>query len=255
MFPILRRYGPFFLYSYTLVLALGVMASLGLTAYLARRQGRLHDGWLDGLLLAALVGLVGGRAGYVWANWDYFQAHQSEIARLWLGGLSYHGFLLTGLAAFYLWGRWRSRNLGRDAALLAPGVALMSAAGWLACWLEGCGYGLETVLGPLAADLPDSYGMRSVRYQTQLLGLGLSAFVFLSLLVLRRRWGGGRLFWITLLALSIVQAGVTLLRGDPMPLVGQWRLDTLLNGALALAALAGLAVSPLRQAPQLGHRA
>jgi phosphatidylglycerol:prolipoprotein diacylglycerol transferase len=209
MHPILGRYGPFFLYSYTVVMGLGLAAALGLTAFLAGRQGRQGDGWLDGVLLAAFAGLVGGRAGFVWANWAYFQDHAGEIPLVWQGGLSYHGVLLAGLAAFFLWTVWRKRPFGRDAALLAPGLALMTTAGWLACWLEGCGYGRETILGPLAADLPDSYGVQAVRYQTQMMGMALSLLAFFAVLALRRRLKAGALFWFALLALSLCQAAVS----------------------------------------------
>ena len=37
MAPIWGRYGPFFLYGYSVVLGLGVLAALGVTALLARR--------------------------------------------------------------------------------------------------------------------------------------------------------------------------------------------------------------------------
>ncbi|MBP8947812.1 MAG: hypothetical protein KBG73_03160, partial [Candidatus Promineofilum sp.] len=41
MAPIWGRYGPFFLYGYSVVLGLGVLAALGVTALLARRRGPL----------------------------------------------------------------------------------------------------------------------------------------------------------------------------------------------------------------------
>ena len=31
--------------------------------------------------------------------------------------------------------------------------------GWLACYAEGCGHGREALLGPLTADLPDTFGV------------------------------------------------------------------------------------------------
>ena len=60
MHPILARFGPFFLYTFTVVMGLGIVAGVGLTAWLERRDGQERPGWIDGLLLALVAGLVGG---------------------------------------------------------------------------------------------------------------------------------------------------------------------------------------------------
>ncbi|MDX1614335.1 MAG: prolipoprotein diacylglyceryl transferase [Candidatus Promineifilaceae bacterium] len=245
MHPILARYGPFFLYSYTVVHLLSLGLGLGLTAWLARRRRVEPSRWLDDVLAAGLVGLLGGRAAYVWANWDYFQVHTEEIGRLWLGGFSYHGVLLTALLGLWLWTRRPERSFLMVGGLLAPALALLHAGGWLACWLEGCGYGRETAIGLLAGDLPDTYGVRAVRYHTQAAGLLLSLLVLAAVLAVRPRLRDGTLFWLTLLALGLVQLGVSLYRGDAMAVLGPLRLDSWLNGALAVGAAGALIWSRL----------
>ena len=54
---ILARYGPFFLYSYTVLLGTGAALALGLTALLARRAGM--TGRVDGVLAAAAAFSMG----------------------------------------------------------------------------------------------------------------------------------------------------------------------------------------------------
>jgi len=173
MHPILGRYGPFFLHSFTVVMAIGLAAGIGLTTWLERRDDRNWPGWIDGLIVTLLAGLIGGRAGFVFANWTYFSEEPGQIGLVWQGGLSYHGALLAGLLGLLLWTAWRGRAFAQYAGLLAPALVLVSAFGWLACWFEGCAFGRETTFGLLAADLPDSYGVYGLRYQTQLLGLAL----------------------------------------------------------------------------------
>ena len=240
MYPILARYGPFFLYSYTVVIGLGLAAAIGLTAWLERRDGRSRPGWIDALLIALLAGLVAGRAVFVLANRPYFQENPGEIALVWQGGLNYHGFLIAGLLAFSAWLLWQRQSPAGYAGLLAPALALASAFGWLACWFEGCAYGRETVLGPLATDLPDSFGVRGLRYQTQLIGLALSLLALLLILILRRRVRPERLFWLALLALSAGRVVVGLLRGDAAPMIGQLRLDVAADAILAFIAMAAI---------------
>jgi prolipoprotein diacylglyceryltransferase len=119
-------------------------------------------------------------------------------------------------------------------------LALASFFGWAACWYEGCAYGRETVLGPLAADLPDAYGVFALRYQSQLVGGLLSLLAALLLVWRQQRRPGGRNFWLALLLISASRALVSLLRGDAAPLVGGYRLDTLLEVGVAAAALLAL---------------
>ena len=235
MFPIFGRYGPFFLYGYSVALGFGLVVSLGLTARLARDD--VQPGWLDGTLISLLFSVTGGRFGFVVGQWDYFRERPSEVADIWQGGLSYHGALLAGLLALWLWCVWKKRPFYLYAALLSPALALFNAFGWLACWLEGCAYGQEAVLDGtvwmrwLTADLPDTFGVFGLRYQTQLLGVVLS--LILLPLVWRRygRWSSPYLFWFTLFALSVIHLFLYFGRGDVS------RLNLTLDTGLALLSL------------------
>jgi phosphatidylglycerol---prolipoprotein diacylglyceryl transferase len=258
MYPILHRYGPFFLYSYTVVMIVGVLLAVGLTWWRIKRRSDLNRAqatpflqttWFDGILVLLAAGLVGGRAGFVLGAWDYFQAHPHEAWQIWLGGLSYHGALLAGGVALVVWSWWQSSVLRITYSVLwrwylglyAPGFALLVVFGWGACWLHGCAYGQETTLGWLAADLPDAYGVYAVRYQTQVGGM------LTGLLALIVSWGLVRwlrvdddpvwLFGLTLLLVSVGHVLVGLGRGDELPLLWGWPVGSWLDGLLALAAL------------------
>ena len=239
MDPVFGSFGPFLYYSYTVAMGLGLLAGVGLTVWHARGRSRHDDdgAWLDGVIVALAAGLAGGRIGYVVVNWDYFQGHLSESWAVLRGGLSYHAALAGGLGALALWAHWRGRSFLRIGGLLAPGAALWSAFGWLACWLEGCAYGRETFIGPLAGDLPDSYGIFAVRYQTQLLGVVFSLLALGVLWQARQRLSPAGLFWLGLALISGGRFVITLLRGDPAPVLGTIRVDTLVEAILALVAL------------------
>ena len=240
MTDILARYGPYFLYTYTVVLWLGVGLSLGVTAALARRDGPRD--WLDSALAAAAGGLLGGRVVFVWLNADYFAENSFEAWQLWRGGLNYHGALLGGLAALWLWtllARPARRPFYRYAGLLAPGLALLVAFGWAACRFEGCAYGLPAPPGILTADLPDNLGVFAVRYRTQLFGALGALAVFALALAASRRARPAPLFWGVMAGLSLARAAVALGRGDPSPLVAGLRLDLLIDlGLLAVCLMA-----------------
>lgn len=235
MYPILTRYGPFFLYSYTAVAILGIILALGLTRWLYRQQ--LPANWLDGVLIGMAFALFGGRVGFIWLEWDYFAQHKNAIFHMWQGGFSYGGLLLGSFLGVWLWCRWQKRPFLPFIALFTPALALLSATGWLACWLEGCAYGQPTTLSPLSADLPDTFGVFTLRYRTQLIGMGLSLLILGLVLWLRRRITAVALFALTLFLLSLSHLLIAPLRGDPAVLLANWRLDSLLNGLIALIAL------------------
>jgi len=238
---ILARYGPYLLHTWTVILWLGVAAALGVSAALARRDRRgALDGWLDGALAAAAGALLVGRVVFVWLNAAYFAENPAEAWQIQRGGLNYHGALLGGLAGLWLWARLTRRPFYRYAALLAPGLALLTAFGWAACGVAGCAYGLPAAPGPLAADLPDSLGVHALRYRTQPAGAFGALAVFVAALWAYGRTQPARLFWGTLAGLSLVHAAVTLGRGDPAPLLFGLRLDLWVDVTLIVVAVVGI---------------
>ena len=240
MVPILFRIGSHIVHSYTLCLVAGMLAGTWLAYRLAK--GRLAEPSvvLDAGFWALLGGLLGGRAGYVAANWAYYVDHLDQAPRLWEGGLSWHGALIGGCAAVFLWLAGR-RGLKPPAPdwrdlfdAIAPGVALGGAFGWLGCLLTGSAYGAEAsgVTPPLSwltAYLPDIYGVESVRYLTQPLMMAWCAILAGLLLALRRGLPRGLAFPLFLFAYAAGDLAVSALRGD-----GAWRLGLWLSQWVAL---------------------
>ena len=247
MMPILGRYGPFFLTSHFVALGLGTLLALAVTHFHARRLGL--TGWIDGVLLGAGIAIVAGRLTFVLLNQDYFSENTALAWSIWQGGLNAQAALLVGLLTYAGWTYLTHRPPGDYFDLIAPGLAIVTVAGWAACWFEGCAYGRETIPGLFSAGLPDDYGVLAVRYQTQALGFLLSAIVagLASWQLSRRPWGSARsgvLFWLTLAALMAIQALVALFRGDPSPVWFGFRADLLvallIAGSSLLVALSRL---------------
>ena len=244
MYPILARFGPFFIYSYTVVMALGIIFGLAFALFLGKRDGIKSDLWINGLLIAIIVGLIGGRILFVISNIPYYIENPDEILLIGRGGLNYQGVLITALIFLGIWIRLKNHSVGPIALILAPSLAIISAFGWFACWLDGCGYGREAPSGFLVADLPDSFGVFALRYSTQILAL-VFCLLILGLTLVLRRYKFLWLPWLTLLLLSASRLIVSLLRGDSAPLVGSLRMDTLAEGVLVLFCFLAIAVAAL----------
>jgi phosphatidylglycerol---prolipoprotein diacylglyceryl transferase len=242
MEPIVGRVGPFLIYGYTVALAGSIALGLALTQAVTRRVPQFAGltGWVDGVLVALVGAMLGGRAAFVAAEWAYFAARPLLIWRISEGGFGYHGALLGGVIGLWLWTVARKRPFPAYINLLAPAFTLVNTGGWYGCWLHGCAYGRETRFTGqwwhdwLAADLPDPFGLFALRYQTQLLGviLGLVALIF-TLYIIKRRCPQAA-FWAALFGVSLGHLLVSLLRGDPAPNYAGARLDIWLNALFAI---------------------
>jgi phosphatidylglycerol:prolipoprotein diacylglycerol transferase len=233
MYPILFHVGSYTVYSYSVALAVGLIAG----AWWAFRtaKARLADptAVIDASFWALVGGLPGGRAGYVLANWAFFGDHLDKALAFRGGGLSWHGALIGAGVAIAAWFAIRSRFMPplpdwRDLLdSLAPGVALGSAFGWLGCWLTGACYGAKAAgyappLSWLTADLRDIYGVDQVRFLTQPLMLAwcllLWALLWAHHTAPRRTLPRGADAVLYLLLYAAADFGVMFLRGD-----GTWR--------------------------------
>jgi len=238
MQPIFARLGHTIIYSYTVLMLLGLAVVSLVTVYRARRVvGAVRP--VSDLMIAVTSGaLLFGRVGFVVANRGYFSGRMTEALNLFAGGHSYFGAVIGGLLGLALFARLKSISFAAVAEVMAPSVAVMSLFGWGACLLGRCAAGSATSFSILADDLPDAYGIMDLRYQTQLLGILSSLTVLLLIAILKVRDGHGFRFWLALLLLSATRLPITLLRGDFMPTAIGMRLDTIGEITLALLALA-----------------
>ena len=130
MYPVLFHIGSFAVTGYAALIAIGMAAGAVLAYRAAQRRGIEPAPVLDASLVAALGGLIGGRAAYVAIHWAYYSDHMDRALRPWDGGLASHGALVGGLVAVLAYCGFRRVGLGSTLDLLTPGVALVTACAW-----------------------------------------------------------------------------------------------------------------------------
>ncbi len=238
--------GPVTVRTYTLLLSLAIIASAGfaiLRAPKSKRGARADvclGGLVGGVLLARLI--------HVLLNWNYFAYNTGEITQLRAGGLDWHGAVVGALAGMALIARWRNVDMRSLLNALTPGLPLIAFAAWWGCGVEACAYGAETAnLADYPAfavwEGPDVFGIYAPRFNTQLVGIAVSALLLATAGMLTwRDWLPGRRFWLTLSLLGIVMFALGFLRGDYTLYVAGLRLDqwldiatTVFAGVLAIA--------------------
>ena len=188
MHPVLMRWGTHSLYSYTVLVCVGVL--LGVVYVLWRGRGVLSRGsglagsvdWrvLDSTLWTLAGGFVGARAAYVVCNWQDYAGRPAALWQQWGGGLIFQGGLLAGFLALWLYSllaRWPFAHL---VDVAAPGVALAQSIGWVGALLHGANYG-KVMRSPFSLWLPDLYGVYGPRLPTQLLAALLGMGLFFGL--------------------------------------------------------------------------
>lgn len=261
MYPILFRLGSTVIYTYTVLLDVGLICGLVVACLEGKRRGVAPERLIDAALWTVVAGIAGGRIGYVLANQEYFAENLREAFYIWEGGLAFQGALLTGMLALFLYSANRKLPFWVLADTASLGLALGQVFGWLGCLMSGCAYGLETqgptsILAHLSLDLPDIYGISAPRFATQPLAgvLSLGIFIFLRATHHRRPLDhtehipfAGFTFTLYLLLYTSGQFVLEFTRGDEAIYWGPWRVSQwlyLIEAAVALVFLTYLLKKP-----------
>jgi|GEM_PF-40947 len=81
-----------------------IFAYLSCRWWIRRRRIMLTPLLLDSLIAYLILGMIiGARAAYVFIyNWDSYSSHLSDVAKVWEGGLSFHGGIVGVIAAILI---------------------------------------------------------------------------------------------------------------------------------------------------------
>lgn len=146
MCPKLLQIGPFPIYGYGLMLAIGfISASYLLTLEFRRRS--IDPNLANNVTLLALVGgVAGSKILYLIEHWSSFVLDPVGMA-FSPGGLTFYGGLILAALAIYLYGKRKGIKFSVIADATSPGLILAYGIGRIGCHLAGDGdYGFPTTL-------------------------------------------------------------------------------------------------------------
>ncbi len=175
--------GPFTVYVWGLLVALGLLAGTWAAGRLAKERGLDPKVFWDVAGIAAAAGIVGGRLLHVvlYAPAHYL-AHPAEIVALWDGGISITGSLIAAALAVFLFLRRRRLDVLHHLDTAFFGLPLGYAIGRVGCFLIHDHPGTLTHF-LLGVRYPDGTVRHDLGLYEALSGAGL----FAVFLVLRRR--------------------------------------------------------------------
>ena len=220
---------------YGVMLALGFLACYLLAGRLAKLSGRNPRDVDTLVMVAAVCGVLGARAVYVWQNWrTEFAGAPLEMFAVWRGGLVFYGGFgaaVAGLIVYALVKGEKPLGLLGFAAVFVP---LGHAFGRVGCFFHGCCFGgiCQNVLGVrYPAQTPPwkhQVALRQISqyapetlptWPTQLIEAAGCLVLFGGLWVLYRRLPAGvrekAVGGVYLTAYALLRFGVECLRDDP----------------------------------------
>ena len=146
MFPRLFHIGNFYLPTYGVLVASGVLIGLWISVRNSEKQGiNGDDAWNLGILVV-LAGIIGAKILYIVNDWSTYASNPREIFSL--GTLQAGGVFSGGLIAGFVAAAWYIRKHRMPALAtsdaFAPGLAFGHALGRVGCFAAGCCFGKPT---------------------------------------------------------------------------------------------------------------
>lgn len=185
----LLKIGPFTVYGYGLMIAIGIFSAYCLAEYRARKIG-LNDERVFGMTIWAVIGgILGGKILYYITILPQIFADPSLLYRDLLEGFVIYGALIGGFIGIVLYCHIWKMNLLSYLDLALPSVALAQGFGRIGCLLAGCCYGQETDSVFAITFHNSAYAPNGVPLiPTQIISSGLDFLHFFILLYFVKKW-------------------------------------------------------------------
>lgn len=218
---ILFSIGSFHVYGYGFMIALGVLAALGMGMYRAKKHGLDPDLIFNLTFICVIGGFLGAKLLFIITELPDLLKSENLLRDLSNGFVVYGG-IIGGILVAWLYCRYKKMNFLKYFDVAMPSVALAQGFGRIGCFLAGCCYGkaYRPPIGMVFGESPFAPNDVAV-IPTQLIS-SAGDFLIAGLLVLlarkKRRDG-----WIGCLYLLLYGSGrflVEILRDDPRGNVG-----------------------------------
>jgi phosphatidylglycerol:prolipoprotein diacylglycerol transferase len=223
MHPILFQIGPITIYTYGVLVALGIFFGSLILVKLAEREGIDRESVVDVAFWSVLAGLFGARLFFFLYNPQYAKPLY-RIFFIWEGGLVWYGGVLFGAITALFLIKKKGIPLWKFADVVSIALSVGLGFGRIGCTMSGCCYGKECH-SPFSITFKDSHSAAPVGIPlcpTQPLS-ALANFLIAALLyVFYRKWrkADGQVFALYLVLYGIFRFFVEFLRATPKEILG-----------------------------------
>ena len=135
--------GPFTIYGYGLMIAIGIIAAFLVGEYRAKKQSLNPDMIFSLVIWCVISGFLGSKILYTITILDKVMADPSILLKFADGWVVYGG-IIGGIIGGFLCCKFHKVDFIAYFDLVMPSVALAQGFGRIGCLLAGCCYGKET---------------------------------------------------------------------------------------------------------------
>lgn len=222
MKKILFNIGGYNIYSYGLMIAIGVILGVYIFSKRASKDGKYDSDKLLNLAIITLIcGFLGSKLLFIIVEFKSIMNDPSILLDFGNGFVVYGGIIL-GAIGLILYCRVKKWDVLEILDYAAPSVALAQAFGRIGCFLAGCCYGAETDF-PISVEFPlDSLAPAGVHlHPTQLYSAGFDfALAIFLLLYSQYKKHIGNVVSMYAIVYSVGRFLVEFLRDDPRGSIG-----------------------------------
>lgn len=112
------------IYWYGIFIGLGVILGVLLALHEAKRTGQNPDTYLDFIIYAMIIAIIGARLYYVIFSWDFYSQHPEKIFAIREGGLAIYGGIIGGVLTAIVYSHLKKKNFWVMADTMAPSLIL-----------------------------------------------------------------------------------------------------------------------------------
>ncbi|MCD7867984.1 MAG: prolipoprotein diacylglyceryl transferase [Clostridiales bacterium] len=208
--------GPFTVYGYGLMVAVGIVAAYLTTEYRARKEKLAQEHVFSLVLWCAVGGFASAKILFWITEWKEILRDPSYLLQTIGDGFVVFGGILGGILAGYLYCRRNRLVFLKYFDLVMPSIALAQGFGRIGCLLAGCCYGKETdsffsITFYDSAFAPEGVALIPTQIYSSLLDF---AHFFLLLWIARHKKADGQVAACYLIFYSVGRFILEFFRGD-----------------------------------------
>ena len=209
------------IYSYGLMIAIGIISAGYLFISRSKKKGYDEDSLFNLIIFAVISGVLGGKLLFIVTEIKSIINNPSILFNFGNGFVIY-GAIILGALAIYVYCKRKKWNTLEILDAVVPGVALAQGFGRIGCLLAGCCYGAETT-SPLGIQFPiDSLAPSGVHLHPTQIYSSVFDFALAVFLIWysRKARDNGKVMSMYVILYSIGRFFVEFLRNDPRGNVG-----------------------------------
>ena len=224
-------------YSYGLIIGIGVILGFIYASNEIKRQGITQDDFLNMFITALPVAILCARLYYVIFSWDFYKNNPLEILDIRGGGLAIYGGIIGAFAVVLIYCKVKKLNIGKVLDILAVSLLIGQSVGRWGNFVNGEAFGSSSTL-PWAMSI-ESEG-RLIAHMVHPTFLYESVFNAIGIVVLllykRKKVFQGELFCGYMVWYGIGRVLIEGLRADSL-YWGPFRVSQMLSGLLVIIGL------------------